>query len=58
MIRLLIPGMHLVYGVKYHTELSTHDAHVVGVPLESVGVPLVSKHHTQGSLVLLTPVLN
>ena len=37
MIRLLIPDMHLVYGVKYHKELSTHDAHVVGVPLESVG---------------------
>jgi len=39
MIRLLIPDMHLVYGVKYHKELSTHDAHVVGVPQESVGGP-------------------
>jgi len=49
MIPLLILGMHLVHGVKYHTELSTHDAHMVGVPLESVGVPPVSRHHAQGN---------
>ena len=57
-IRLLIPGMHLVYGAKYHMELSIHHAHMVGVPLESVGVPLESRHHAEGSHVLLTPVLN
>ena len=37
MIRLLIPSMHLVYGAKYHMELSTRHVHVVGMPLESVG---------------------
>ena len=58
MIRLLILGMHLVYGAKYHTELSTYHVHMVGVPLESVEVPLEFRHHAQDSSVLLTPVLN
>jgi len=35
-IYLLIPDIHLVYGAKYYTKLSTHHTNVVGVPLESM----------------------
>ena len=56
--RILL-GTQMVYGAKYHTELSiTPYTHMVGVPLRSVGGLYGLLHRGHGSPVLLTQLLN